>query len=185
MYITMGHNMWGWPLPAYFDHNHLALTLTQMILALIVMIINRKFFHQRLRLAAPRRAEYGHAGRAGFLGVLWLEPVVFYQMCGMITAGAGNMDLMDLYHSQLYFESAAMILTLITVGKMLEAMSKGKTTNALKSLMKLAPKTAVLPRDGRRGRSRQVGKAVISLWSAPGRAFRWTACRPGRQQRGQ
>ena len=129
MYITMGHNMWNWPLPAWFQHNHLALTLTQMLLALIVMVINRKFF------------------TSGF-GSLMHGAFVFYEMCGMITQGADNAQLMELYHNQLYFESAAMIPALITVGKMLEAMSKGRTTDALKSLMKLAPKTAVLLRDG-------------------------------------
>ena len=123
MYITMGHNMLSWPLPAYFEHNHLGLTLTQMLLALTVMIINRKFF------------------TSGFSSLLHGAP-------NMDTLVALNMALMDLYHNQLYFESAAMIPALITVGKMLEAMSKGRTTDALKSLMKLAPQTAILVRDG-------------------------------------
>ena len=148
MYMTMGHNMWGWPLPAFFEHNHLALALTQMLLALIVMGINRKFFtsgFNSLLHGAPNMDTLVALGSAVSFG--W-SLFVFYQMCGMITRGADNMQLMDLYHNQLYFESAAMIPALITVGKMLEAMSKGRTTDALRSLMKLAPKTAVLLRDG-------------------------------------
>ena len=148
MYITMGHNMWGWPLPAYFEHNHLALTLTQMLIALIVMVINGKFFTSgfgSLLHGAPNMDTLVALGSSVSFG--W-SLFVFYEMCGMITRGAANMELMELYHGQLYFESAAMIPALITVGKMLEAMSKGRTTDALKSLMKLAPKTAVLIRDG-------------------------------------
>ena len=148
MYITMGHNMWGWPLPAYFTHNHLGLALTQMILALIVMYINRKFFtsgFSSLLHGAPNMDTLVALGSGVSFG--W-SLYVFYQMCGMITRGAPNMDLMELYHGSLYFESAAMIPALITVGKMLEAMSKGRTTDALKSLMKLAPKTAVILQDG-------------------------------------
>ena len=148
MYITMGHNMWNWPVPAWFEHNHLALTLTQMLLALIVMVINRKFFTSgfgSLLHGAPNMDTLVALGSA--VGFGW-SLFVFYEMCGMITRGASNAELMELYHNQLYFESAAMIPALITVGKMLEAMSKGRTTDALKSLMKLAPKTAVLLRDG-------------------------------------
>ena len=148
MYITMGHNMWGWPLPGYFEHNHLALTLTQMLLALIVMAINGKFFtsgFNSLLHGAPNMDTLVALGSAVSFG--W-SLFVFYEMCGMVTRGADNMQLMELYHNQLYFESAAMIPALITVGKMLEAMSKGRTTDALRSLMRLAPKTAVLLRDG-------------------------------------
>ena len=148
MYITMGHNMWGWPLPAYFEHNHLGLALTQMLLAAVVMIINRKFFTSGFGAVlhgAPNMDTLVALGASVSFG--W-SVYVFYEMCGMITAGASNMDLMELYHDQLYFESAAMIPALITVGKMLEAMSKGRTTDALKSLMRLAPKTAVLVRNG-------------------------------------
>ena len=148
MYITMGHNMWGWPLPAFFVHNHLALALTQMLLAAAVMAVNRKFFtsgFSSLLHRAPNMDTLVALGSSVSFG--W-SLFVFYRMCGMITAGASNMELMDLYHSQLYFESAAMIPALITVGKMLEARSKGKTTDALKSLMRLAPKTAVVLRDG-------------------------------------
>ena len=149
MYITMGFNMWGWPLPAYFRHNHLGLALTQMILAVIVMFINRKFFtsgFSSLLHGAPNMDTLVALGSS--VAFAW-STFVFYEMCGMITAGADNMELMDLYHNQLYFETAAMIPALITVGKMLEAMSKGRTTDALKSLMKLAPKTAILLRDGK------------------------------------
>ena len=148
MYITMGHNMWGWPLPGYFEHNHLGLALTQLLLAVAVMIINRKFFTSgfgSLAHGAPNMDTLVAMGSGVSFG--W-SVFVLYKMCGMITQGASNMDLMELYHGQLYFESAAMIPALITVGKMLEAMSKGRTTDALKSLMKLAPKTAVLIRDG-------------------------------------
>ncbi len=149
MYITMGFNMWGWPLPEYFHHNHLGLTLTQMILAAIVMFINRKFFtsgFSSLFHGAPNMDTLVALGSS--VAFAW-STFVFYEMCGMVTNGADNMELMDLYHNQLYFETAAMIPALITVGKMLEAMSKGRTTDALKSLMKLAPKTAVLLRDGK------------------------------------
>ena len=148
MYITMGFNMWGWPLPPYFTHNHLGLALTQMILAAIVMIINGKFFtsgFKSLAHLAPNMDTLVALGSS--VAFVWSTCVVF-KMCGMITNGAANMDLMEIYHNELYFESAAMIPALITVGKMLEAMSKGRTTNALKGLMKLAPETAVLERDG-------------------------------------
>ena len=148
MYITMGHNMLGLPLPAYFSHNHLGLTLTQMLLALIVMFINRKFFtggFGAVLHGAPNMDTLVALGSSVSFG--W-SLFVFYEMCGMITRGADNMELMELYHQQLYFESAAMIPALITIGKMLEAISKGRTTDALKSLMKLAPKTAVLIRNG-------------------------------------
>ena len=148
MYITMGHHMAGWPLPDFFIHNHTALALTQTLLALTVMGINRKFFTSGFRSlmhGAPNMDTLVALGSSVSFG--W-SLYVFYRMCGMITAGEPNMALADLYHNQLYFESAAMIPALITVGKMLEARSKGKTTNALKSLMKLAPQTAVLLRDG-------------------------------------
>ena len=149
MYITMGHNMWGWPLPAYFTHNHLGLTLTQALLAAVVMLINRKFFVSgfgAVRHGAPNMDTLVALGSSVSYG--W-SMYVFYQMCGMIAAGQDNMSLMPLYHNQLYFESAAMIPALITVGKTLEALSKGRTTDALKSLLKLAPKTAVLWKAGR------------------------------------
>ena len=148
MYITMGHHMAGWPLPAFLTHNHLALTLTQMLLALIVMIINGKFFTSGFRSLAHGAPNMDTLVALGSSVSFGWSLFVFYRMCGMIAGGASNADLMDLYQGQLYFESAAMIPALITVGKMLEARSKGKTTSALKSLMKLAPQTAVLLRDG-------------------------------------
>ncbi len=148
MYLTMGAHMFGWPLPAFLVHNHLGLTLTQMLLAGIVMIINHKFFtsgFSSLMHGAPNMDTLVAMGSLVSFG--W-STFVFYEMCSMITKGADNMALMDLYHNQLYFESAAMIPAFITIGKMLEAMSKGRTTDALKSLMKLAPKTAFVMRDG-------------------------------------
>ncbi|MBS7262609.1 MAG: cation-translocating P-type ATPase, partial [Eubacteriales bacterium] len=148
MYLTMGHNMAGWPLPAFLAHNHPALTLTQLLLAAAVMLVNRQFFTSgfaALRHASPNMDTLVALGSTvSFAWSVW----VFYEMCGLIAGGAGNADLMTLYHDQLYFESAAMIPALITVGKLLEAISKGRTTDALKSLMKIAPKTAVLVRDG-------------------------------------
>ena len=148
MYITMGFNMWGWPLPAFFTHNHLALTLTQMILAAAVMGINRPFFTSGFSALIHRAPNMDTLVSLGSSVSFGWSLYVFYKMCGMITAGAPNSELMELYHNQLYFESAAMIPALITVGKMLEARSKGRTTDALKSLMRLAPKTAVLLRNG-------------------------------------
>ena len=147
MYITMGHNMGNWPLPAFFTHNHLALALTQLLLAAAVMIINGKFFTSgfgALRHLAPNMDTLVALGSSASFS--WSVFVLFRMW--MITRGAPNADLTPLYHDQLYFESAAMIPALITVGKMLEARSKGKTTDALRSLMRLAPKTAVLLRGG-------------------------------------
>ncbi len=148
MYLSMGHNMWGFPIPAFLEHNHFGLALTQMCLAIVVMLINHKFFtsgFKSLMHGAPNMDTLVALGSAASFG--W-SLVVMYQMSIMITSGASNMDLMEIYHSELYFESAAMIPALITTGKMLEAMSKGRTTDALKSLMKLAPKTAVIERNG-------------------------------------
>ncbi|MBO4926740.1 MAG: heavy metal translocating P-type ATPase [Clostridiales bacterium] len=142
MYISMGHNMWDFPLPSYFDNNYLGLALLQMLLALIVMCINRKFFDsgtKSLLHGAPNMDTLVALGSG--VSFLWSLFVVF-EMCGKLANGAAMMDVHELYHHQLYFESAAMIPALITVGKTLESISKGRTTNALKSLMKLAPKTA-------------------------------------------
>ena len=149
MYITMGHNMLGWPLPEFFEHNHIGLGILQMLLAIIVMLINRKFFtsgFSSLMHGAPNMDTLIALGSG--VSFLW-STYVLLQMTYQITNGVSNMDLMPLYHEQLYFESAAMILAFITIGKMLEAMSKGRTTDALKGLMKLAPKTAVLLKDGK------------------------------------
>ena len=148
MYITMGHNMLGWPVPAFFDHNHLGLALTEMFLALIVMYVNKDFFlsgGKSLAHGAPNMDTLVALGSG--VSFLW-SLYVLYEMTYLLTHGTSNTDLMEIYHDRLYFESAAMILTLITVGKMLEARSKGKTTDALKSLMKLAPQTATLLREG-------------------------------------
>ena len=148
MYMSMGHNMLNWPVPPFLNHNHLGLALSQMILAAVVMIINGKFFTSgfgSLRHGAPNMDTLVALGSSVSFG--W-SVYVLYKMTVMVTAGADNMSLMELYHNELYFESAAMIPALITVGKLLEALSKGRTTNALKSLMKLAPKTAVLLRNG-------------------------------------
>lgn len=142
MYITMGHNMLNLPIPKILEHNHIALAITQMLLAIIVMIINQKFFtsgFKSLFHLSPNMDTLVALGST--VSFLWSLAVV-YQMCIMITNGINNMDLMPMYHNELYFESAAMIPCLITIGKTLEAMSKGRTTDALKSLMKLAPKTA-------------------------------------------
>lgn len=146
MYVSMGHNMLNFPLPAFLHGNYLALTLTQMLLAICVMIINGKFFTSgfgSLLHGAPNMDTLVALGSSVSFG--W-STYVFYRMFAVIAAGGTNADLMTLYHNELYFESAAMIPCLITVGKMLEAMSKGRTTDALKSLMRLAPEQAVVLR---------------------------------------
>ena len=148
MYITMGHNMLSWPVPAFLNHNHLGLALTQMLICLVVMYINRAFFisgFKSLVHGSPNMDTLVALGSS--VSFAW-SLYVLYQLTCMITNGAANMDLMPLYHSELYFESAAMIPSLITVGKTLESISKGKTTDALKSLMKLAPKKANIERNG-------------------------------------
>ena len=148
MYVTMGHNMLGLTVPAFLEHNHLGLALTQMIISVIVMYINRDFFISGFRglarLAPNMDALVALGSSVSFAWSLY----VFYRMTAMVTAGTPNMDLMSMYHDQLYFETAAMIPALITVGKTLESMSKGRTTDALKNLLKMAPKTAVVERDG-------------------------------------
>ena len=148
MYITMGHNMLSWPVPAFLNHNHLGLALTQMLICLVVMYINRAFFisgFKSLVHGSPNMDTLVALGSS--VSFAW-SLYVLYQLTCMITNGAANIDLMPLYHSELYFESAAMIPALITVGKTLESISKGKTTDALKSLMKLAPKKANIERNG-------------------------------------
>jgi len=149
MYITMGHNMLGLPVPAFLEHNHPGLALTQMLLAIIVMYINRAFFVSGFRTlfsGSPNMDALVALGSSVSFG--W-SLCVFYKMTVMISQGTPDADIMDIYHNQLYFESAAMIPALITVGKTLESLSKGRTTNALKNLMKMAPKTAVVERDGK------------------------------------
>lgn len=151
MYITMGHNMLSWPLPPFLKHNPLTLTLTQAILAAAVMIVNKKFYVNgfgAIRHLSPNMDTLVALGSSVSYG--W-SIFIFYKLCNM----ALNMDgramdmsaITDIYHGELYFEAAAMIPALITVGKLLEALSKGRTTDALKSLIKLAPKTAVVYRD--------------------------------------
>ena len=147
MYVSMGHMMWGWPLPSFFDGNHVAMGLLQLLLTVIVMVINQKFFisgFKSLRHRAPNMDALVALGAAAAFGYST------FALFAMTDAQVrGNMDAVMAYMHEFYFESAATILTLITLGKMLEARSKGKTTNALKGLMKLAPKTATLLRDGR------------------------------------
>ena len=148
MYITMGHNMLGWPVPAPLEHNHLGLALTQMLIAVIVMYINRDFFTSGFRGLAHFSPNMDALVALGSSVSFAWSLYVFFKMTVMITKGVSNIDLMDIYHDQLYFETAAMIPALITVGKTLEAMSKGRTTDALKNLLRMAPKTATVERDG-------------------------------------
>ena len=146
MYMTMGHMMWGWPLPRWFDGNHIAMGLFQMLLAGMVMVINQRFFISGFKSLARRAPNMDTLVSLGATAsFLWSTYVLF----AMTRAAAdGNSGLVSSLMMDFYFESAAMILTLITVGKMLEARAKGRTTDALKGLMKLAPKTAVVLRDG-------------------------------------
>ena len=146
MYFSMGHMMWGWPLPHWFDGNHVAMGLVQLLLAGIVMVINQKFFingFKGLIHGSPNMDTLVALG--SMASFVWSTYALFAMTRAQVD---GNGELVMHYMMEFYFESAAMILTLITVGKMLEARSKGKTTDALKSLMKLAPKTATLVRDG-------------------------------------
>ena len=146
MYFSMGHMMWGWPLPEFFDGNHVAMGLLQLLLTVAVMVINQKFFisgFKGLIHGAPNMDTLVALGSAASFGYS------VYALFAMTAAQVnGNMDAVMSYMHEFYFESAAMILALITVGKMLEAHSKGKTTDALKSLMQLAPKTATVVKDG-------------------------------------
>ena len=146
MYMSMGHMMWGWPLPAFFDGNHVAMGVVQLILAGVIMVINQRFFisgFKSLWHRSPNMDTLVALGSAA--SFVWSV----YVLLAMTRAQAdGNSAAVMEYMMEFYFESAAMILTLITVGKMLEARSKGRTTDALKGLMKLAPKTAVLERGG-------------------------------------
>ena len=144
MYITMGHNMWGWPVPSFLVHNHLGLAILQMCLAIIVMFINRAFFINGFKTLFALNPNMDTLIALGSSVSFGWSFYILMKMTYQITQGVSNMDLMELYHNELYFESAAMIPALITVGKMLEAKAKGKTTDALKSLMKLAPKTATV-----------------------------------------
>lgn len=146
MYVSMGHMMWGWPLPPFFDNNHVAMGLLQLLLTVVIMVINQKFFisgFKSLRHRAPNMDALVALGASAAFGYST------FALFAMTDAQVkGNADAVMSYMHEFYFESAAMILALITLGKMLEARSKGKTTDALKGLMKLAPKTATLDRDG-------------------------------------
>ena len=146
MYISMGHMMWNWPLPSFFDGNHVAMGLTQMLLTILVMVINQKFFVSGFRGAVHGAPNMDTLVAMGSGASFIYSVYVLFAMTAAQTAG-DDVQVMTLMHD-FYFESAAMILALITVGKTLEAYSKGRTTDALKGLMDLAPKTAVLIRDG-------------------------------------
>lgn len=149
MYFTMGHNMLDLPVPFFLNHNHLGLALTEMILALIVMAVNHAFFDSGFKSLFHRSPNMDTLVALGSSVSFGWSLYVFYKMTWLITQGSSSMDIMPLYHDQLYFESAAMIPALITVGKLLESISKGRTTDALKGLMKIAPKTALVEREGK------------------------------------
>ena len=146
MYFSMGHMMWNWPIPSWFNGNHVALGLVQMLLAIIIMVINQKFYingYKALWNRAPNMDTLVALGSSA--SFIWSTYALFMMSDAVVK---GNEALVMEYMNEFYFESAAMIVTLITLGKMLEARSKGKTTDALKGLMKLAPKTAVIERNG-------------------------------------
>ena len=146
MYVSMGHMMWGWPLPPFFDNNHVAMGLLQLLLTIVIMVINQKFF------ISGFKSLWHHAPNMDALVALGSAAAFAYSTVALFAMTdaqvKGNADAVMSYMHEFYFESAATILTLITLGKMLEARSKGKTTDALKGLMKLAPKTATVLRDG-------------------------------------
>ena len=146
MYFSMGHMMWGWPLPPFYNDNHVAMGLTQLLLTAIIMVINQKFFISGFKSLWHRAPNMDAMVALGSTAAFVYSTYALFAMTDAQVKG--DMDAVMDYMMEFYFESAAMILTLITVGKMLEARSKGKTTDALKSLMKLAPKTATVVRDG-------------------------------------
>ncbi len=146
MYFSMGHMMWGWPLPAFYQDNHVAMGLTQLLLTAAVMVINQKFFISGFKSLWHRAPNMDTLVALGSSAAFVYSTYALFAMTGAQVRG--DMDGVMRYMMDFYFESAAMILTLITVGKMLEARSKGKTTDALKGLMKLAPKTASVIRNG-------------------------------------
>ena len=147
MYFSMGHMMWGWPVPAFFAENHVAMGLLQLLLAAIVMVINQKFFISGYKSLWHRAPNMDTLVALGSTAAFVYSTYALFAMTGAQLRG--DHEAVMAYMMDFYFEAAAMILTLITVGKMLEARSKGKTTDALKSLMKLAPKTATVLRDGK------------------------------------
>ena len=146
MYFSMGHMMWGWPLPAFYDGNHVAMGLTQLLLTVIIMVINQRFFISGYKSLWHRAPNMDTLVALGATAAFVYSTYALFAMTDAQVKG-DSAAVMD-YMMDFYFESAAMILTLITVGKMLEARSKGKTTDALKGLMTLAPKTATVIRDG-------------------------------------
>ncbi len=147
MYFSMGHMMWGWPLPSFFDGNHVAMGLVQLLLTVIVMVINQKFFISGFKSLWHKAPNMDTLVALGSSAAFVYSTYALFAMTDAQVKG--NADAVMSYMHEFYFESAAMILTLITVGKMLESRSKGKTTDALKSLMKLAPKTAAVIRNGK------------------------------------
>ena len=146
MYVSMGHMMWGWPLPHFFDNNHVAMGLLQLLLTVAIMVINQKFFISGFKSLWHRAPNMDALVALGATAAFGYSAFALFAMTDAQVKG--NADAVMSYMHEFYFESAAMILALITLGKMLEARSKGKTTDALKGLMKLAPKTATLDRDG-------------------------------------
>ena len=146
MYVSMGHTMWGWPLPSFFEGNPLAVGLVQLLLTVIVMVINGQFFISGFKALLNRAPNMDTLVALGSSASFGYSLYALFAMTGAYVSG--NTAHAEHYLHEFYFESAAMILTLITVGKMLEARSKGKTTSALKSLLELSPKTAVVLRGG-------------------------------------
>ena len=146
MYFSMGHTMWGWPLPAFFADNHIAMGLVQLLLTATVLVINQKFFINGIKSLFRGAPNMDTLVALGAGASFAYSTYALFAMTSAQLAG-DHAAVMDCMH-ELYFESAAMIVTLITVGKMLEARSKGKTTDALRGLMKLAPKTATVERSG-------------------------------------
>lgn len=147
MYVSMGHMMWGWPLPPFFENNHVAMGLLQLLLTVAIMVINQKFFISGFKSLWHRSPNMDALVALGATAAFGYSTFALFAMTDAQVKG--NAEAVMSYMHEFYFESAAMILALITLGKMLEARSKGKTTNALKGLMKLAPKTATLLRDGK------------------------------------
>ncbi|MGN0733828.1 MAG: heavy metal translocating P-type ATPase, partial [Emergencia sp.] len=146
MYVSMGHMMWGWPLPGFFEDNHVAMGLLQLLLTAVIMVINQKFFISGFRSLINRAPNMDALVALGATAAFGYSTFALFAMTD--AQARGDAGAVMSYMHEFYFESAAMILALITLGKMLEARSKGKTTDALKSLMKLAPKTANVERNG-------------------------------------
>ena len=146
MYFSMGYSMWGWPLPGFFDNNPVAVGLVQLLLSVIIMVINQKFFVNGFKSLFHRSPNMDTLVALGSAAAFGYSTAALFAMTKAQSLGDQKMAMH--YIHEFYFESAAMILVLITVGKMLEARSKGKTTDALKSLMRLTPKTATIVKDG-------------------------------------